>query len=496
MANSTPLPPVARTDSEIDYKPISGVAVAAVVVSGFFVLFVLSTSIAAMITKRPALNIPFLFLAGLGLALSIAARAHIRRSEGTRAGLSWASAAWWMSVLGGVGFGAYLGASFLALQKQSNGSAMDWFELLKKNKVDHAFVLTLPPLQRPQDYQKLGDDDLGKVLDGRFGAGPLPGFRNSEIARFFQRNGNEVEVVSLGMSDWQQIENGYRVQCSYQLKSPEGVFDLNLALSGTEGENLVGRVWHVGVEGGLSSKGRTSYGRLVLELQDEARGNAIEWLKSASFHDREAIYLATLPTSERVARENALVIRRMIEKWLEVYVPAYIAPVLADPKVQDVAITDLLARNFFQLEGMPLLTEDKKNSFREIWKACIFLPVGATRLQTPESGPQPLIAIDAKEIAYRFPLEIGLPGTPISYAKARLVLVSNTPDLLKELQELKAKGKANPGELDKSETQLLKSRTARNWRVERIETDLEPLVAPSRPGGPGGPPGGGGGPGH
>ncbi len=211
------LPAVPGVGSESDYKPVSGVAVAAVLVAGAYVALMLGTTVFAMYSKRSALNIHLLWLAALGLALAVAARLHIRRSEQTRTGMACVQAAWWMSVLGGAAFGAYIMASQLAVQQQAERSTEEWFKLLREKKIDHAFLFTLPPNVR----QDIRSDDT-ESLELRFGPGPLSGFRNCELARFFKRNGEDVQTKLLGVNNFDQIENGYRLSLAYLLKSPGG----------------------------------------------------------------------------------------------------------------------------------------------------------------------------------------------------------------------------------------------------------------------------------
>src|SRR5262245_46962964 len=128
-----PSPPLERPASEIDYKPMSGLAVAAMVVTGIYILAIAIIASFALYYRKPTLSWSWLFLAGLGLALTIAARIQIRRSEGTREGMKLTTISWWLSVLGGAAFAAYLVASSLALRKQSEDEAQRFFTLLKKN---------------------------------------------------------------------------------------------------------------------------------------------------------------------------------------------------------------------------------------------------------------------------------------------------------------------------------------------------------------------------
>lgn len=486
MANM-PLSPVERPASEMDYQPISGVAVAAIVVSGIYVLTVSIVAGFALYTHKPSLTMSWLFLAGLGLVLSIAARIHIRRSEGTRTGLKLANVAWWLSVLGGTTYGAYLYASNLALDKQSEKTALEWFDLLKKQKFDQGYLQILDPTRR----QGVNADNKAE-LEAQFGAGSLPKYRNSELVRFFQRGVDEVDVVSLGVRSREQIKEGYQVDCSFLLKSAEGTFEANMVLIGVEGENIVGREWFIpNPEIALTPKTITTYGRLYMELNGDALKFSQKWVESLMNRTPDLAYIDTLPQSERpplldfVNSKRALASQLAGGGLVSSRLPAGMIAPKIDPTNKEAAAADLQARNFFLIEGVALPTEEKKKKFLDAWKQGFLLNAGTTRLQNTDTISR--LTIAPQEIQFSYPVEIGLPTSPVTFAKARVVVVSTVPELLKELGELRAKGRANPEVADKTEKELLPSRPAREWRVIRLESNLEPLAAPPQKGGPGGP---------
>jgi hypothetical protein len=487
---SLPAPPPSRPASEIDYKPLSWLAVAAIAVAGAYLVFVLVTGGAALWYKKPTLNIFPLFLAGTGLVLAVVARAQIRRSEGTRDGRRMAGAAWWISVLGGAAYGAYLYASILALRQQSDKVALEWLDLLKQGKTDQAFLYVIDPASR----QNVNPENRFE-LEGRFGGGLLPTFRSSELVRFYHRNGADVEVTPLGMSGWQQVEGGYQVESAFKLRAPEGSFTLNIMLIGSEGPNVAGREWHIRFsDQSLVTNSRTTYGRLLLELLGEAGGVSQAWLESLSRKMPAVAYIDTLPAAER-GRYRALLDAKMA--GLVPYVPmeqlvrAALPLAKQEQGADDPLAAALVDRGLFQVEGAKFVTEETKAKLRGVWSLGDIAPAGKRRLQNPETGPQ--LTFDGKQVTFVLPVEVGLPGSPVGYAAGRLVLVSDTPELVKELKELKEQGKADPDRADTTQDELLRSRPSRNWRVERIETTLEPLQMQQRSGPPGG--GGPGGPG-
>ncbi len=496
MADMLNTRPLDHSVTEIDYKPISGWAVAALTISGIYIAWAGSIAVTALYYHRPALSWFVVILAAIGLVLSIVARIHIKRSEGTRDGLKQATIAWWLSVLGGVAFLAYLFASKLALEQQAERAANEWFSLLKEAgsdpvKLNQAFLQTIEPTRR----QNIDPAD-STGLEAHFGAGPLPSFRNSELLRLFERNGKDVEVASLGVSSLQQTEAGYQLDYTFQIRSPEGIANLNLVLFGSEGKNIAGREWHVGMPpGGLTIQSTTTYGRLLLLLQDEAREVGMTWMFAYKAKDSASYYLLTLPADKRAPLAAALdAVRIAIHKIAGLTVPPLSLVAIPDvtltpneAKPSDFPFYALNANRFFHFGTV---TNETKRRMREAFRFGRMERGGESRLINLETTPQLLVT--PQEIRYTFPVELGIPGTPMGFYGGRLVIVSRVPELIAELNDLYAKGKANPGAKDETANPLAQ-RPPRNWQAVRLEVNLEPLQAPKQgpgPGaGPGGPPG-------
>jgi hypothetical protein len=281
----------------------------------------------------------------------------------------------------------------------------------------------------------------------------------------------------MGMSNLDQIENGFRIDLAYLLKSPEGDFEVHLALAGTEGQNTVGREWQIGMfqstqgarvgDGSLTIKGLTEYGRLVQGLQEEAFGQGQQWLAAVQKRQMDDVLFATLAIADRPRFVAYLLARRIgapLPLWLLAPIPAGEFDVAAG----DSGFDALARRGFFKLEGPDAGTEESKKKLRELWSLGGLTSVGNRSLQHLEK--MPLISIAADKIEFTLPIEARLPGLPVKFAGARIVLGCDSPDLLREVQEFKAKAKANPAFADRPPPL-----PARNWRVLRLETSLQPL---------------------
>jgi hypothetical protein len=501
MLNTRPLD---QPKAEIDYKPISAWAVAALTVSGIYVLYVGVVAATALHTGRPALSNDYLF-ALIGFVLSIMARAHIKRSEGTRVGLQYATLAWWLSIVGGGAFWAYNVASRIALREQAKDAATEWFDLLKtygKDSkagkpdstvvVNQAFLLTQEPTRR----QGI-DPGNASALDANFGGGPLPAFRNSDLVRYFERNGEDISIKSLGVSTWEQIDAGYKLDFTFELRSPEGIANLNVILFGSEGKNIAGREWHIVMpQGGLTIQSSTTYGRLVQSLHDEARETAMTWMQLFTLKQNAEYYLLTLPAKDRAPLAAALDATRIaLIKVAGMPVPPL--TFTAFPKItltpeeakSGLAVFHALqARDFF---AVGTVTDDKKNQLRDAFRVAMMMRGGESRLINLETAPQ--INVTSQEVRFTFPIDMALGGRTGGFCGGRLVLVSQSPQLVAELNDLYGKGKANPeAKIDEAQVSSIMQRYPREWRVARLETTLEPLQAPKQGPGAGMPMAGGG----
>src|SRR4051812_180434 len=104
MAEAPSRPPtLPSTADAAPYAPVSWLAVAAMLSTVLFAVFLLVTGYGAYKDKRPLLQEWLLVLPVAAIVLSFAARRVIRNSEGTRTGelfgVDLPNAAWWVSLV-------------------------------------------------------------------------------------------------------------------------------------------------------------------------------------------------------------------------------------------------------------------------------------------------------------------------------------------------------------------------------------------------------------
>jgi hypothetical protein len=237
------------------YRPLSVPAAAGFALAALYAGFLVVEAVVAWPSGTPLL-MPAAWLLWPAAALVVSALGWVRvqRSEGTRAGGRLASWGMLLSVLFGLGYGAYHAAAYHALQQQAEGLADRWINLLRDGRLDEAFLLTLPPKQRPE----AAGAALHRQLERRFNVNQLGDpqavlatFGKSPLVRLFGPGdageaGTGIETQPLGVRAWEYRDGAYHVQVGYKVTTPEREAEVQVVLSGSEGEaRQEGRQWVV-----------------------------------------------------------------------------------------------------------------------------------------------------------------------------------------------------------------------------------------------------------
>jgi hypothetical protein len=443
LRQAAPLP----IDSPGNYKPISGVAIAAMVVAGLSGLLMLVIGLFVVFARKPFL-VPLLLLLPLaGVGLAVAARWHIENSEGTRTGERLTGLAWWVSVLSAAGYAAYLGANELAVRQQSTTFARNFFNELKQGQYDKAFLMTIGPAQR----QGIDPVKNPTGLEVRFGGpeGPLTNFRYSELIRLFKRAGDRVSVADTGVRSPSYEGGGYRMIINFELKTPEGIFDIPLVLIGSEGKEFVGRQWSVLPESVMNIANRkfTRAGRLAVDVANDARTAINDWLKLHAERKFTELYAMTLPAGQR-PKPGADIAGSQMDEFLE-------------------------GRTLIRL---PDGTYPASKSFelRSIIKnGTIRFPMS---LLKPGLAGLPDLVISNDSIIASLPVEL---APPLGFTfLGRMYLRLGNPEAEKIIREEYAKNWPNPIISTDLQQSLLGELPPRDWQVLYIETTLQPPPPP------------------
>ena len=241
MAELTPLSSVQRP-SDSEYEPVSGYAVAAAAITGLFVVALVAIAVQTMIASRAARSWELLVLPIAGFIFAVIARSHIRNSEGTRTGMRLANICWWVSILGGAGFTAYLYANSLALDYESGKFVDQMFNELKAGKTQEAFENYLVA---PEERNRVGPNAPPEVFEREYGPSGYTAFRNHEMVHLFQRNGSAVNFERVKIKESGQDAAGLYATHIYRLKCPEGEFEVQVKAVAAEVKKGGKQLWRI-----------------------------------------------------------------------------------------------------------------------------------------------------------------------------------------------------------------------------------------------------------
>jgi hypothetical protein len=490
MAESTTPPSLPSTADATPYVPVAWLAVVAISVAGAFAVTLLALAVAAFTNKKPLLEDWLLALPAITIVLSFAARRVIRNSEGTRAGENLAVYAWWIALVLGLCYVAYLFAIDFAIRRDARGEATRWVDLIAKGTDDdliRAFLRALPPGAR----QGVSPDDKYQI-QARF-RDELLIFRHCDLVKLAVRNKGEFEFTAGGVT-WTPRPGAVECVLNGTVKCPEGTFPMTINLRGADATaegGGGGRQWMISRPGAAgffdqARVTRTDYGWWVffLELDGDAFGRAfVSHLAPGPTSHLPAYRAFVAPGGDRpgwgaVAAERDP--RTTLITQLMFAVPARAA-------FGDSGFAEYMDTQFFKLPGGAEPTSEQKKRFFASWNVLGLRPAG-DKLRDGAGNiidKEGTITVTDTAIEVRVPVEIPVLGTGrVEAARGRVVVACTDPAVLAELKALRAS--ANPAQGTASPPEELKSKRI-PWRVVRVESDMVPVNATQRgPGGPGG----------
>jgi hypothetical protein len=506
VAELTPIPSARQTASAQDYKPVSGYAVAATVVAGAFVLLLLLVVANALLTKRSALEYPLLVLPAVGLVLAILARSHIKNSEGTRIGMKLANAAWWVSVLGGAGYGAYLYANEFVLERESAGVADKFFNELKEGRIESSFLHLVPPEERDRV-----SPDAGEGFAVAYAKSGFFEFRRHDIVRLLKRNGKAATIERVGVKDVKQAEGAFHATHIYNLECPDGRFEIQVKMTATEPKRGGKPVWQIPSRPApniaVKALELSEYGRMTMELELEAFQFARMWTMHLSQNHPVMAQGMTVPETDRVAMDQAIIAaavtaggpafaaplspdllpaERRQARRVALYGPGLLAggPAVSPARVSQLAFDDLMDQDFFQRdEAKSPYPVEKLAKLRELWASPRLGLAQSPRVMfdvmvTPEA---PTMRLTANEMWVEMPAELF--ENAVTFDRCTIGVVCDNPLVVAALNAAKAKGLNSLAATSGGAASL----PERQWRIGWVRSDLEamPVVAaPSAAKGP------------
>jgi hypothetical protein len=291
------------------YRPVSGLAIAALVIAVGYAIVVGGVAIIALASGTPVFPGTWtLIIPAISFTLAVIASRQIRMSEGTRSGLGLVTWAWWLSILFGVGYGAVYGGTLLAVWWQADADIQRYFfDKIRAGKVDEAFAFTIDPEERAaaskreEMIARFGQPEGGKKSR-------LAQFREHEIVQFIRQGGSETKIKSLGLKDWEYKDKGYTVLQVYRITTPAGVMDAGLGVRSRESREYKGRRWQLLFNQAnytyVASRQNTPYGNKLEAYRQLAHIFGGRWMRKQKEGDFTVVFLATREPQERARLER------------------------------------------------------------------------------------------------------------------------------------------------------------------------------------------------
>jgi hypothetical protein len=329
MSETTPHPGAVGGEApaeHVAYQPLSLLAIAGFGVAVVYAAVVLLGFLAWLVLGSPWLMSLWTLLIPLAaVVLSLIARARIQRSEGTLAGLALTRWGITLSVLFGLIYTSYTAATYLVFRQQAQAFTQQWFAELAAGNTEKAFVLTLPPVSRPD----LSSPNLRNDLENRFNTpgemsrrGYYSDFLASPEVRLLLQAGPEVEIKPRGVSGLDYVQGGYQVKQTYQVTAPDWNYELLVTVHGVkpQGKEFQGRQWQVRMpELQRRTFNPTARGRALQNAQVQAQAFAMNWANQLRAGELDKVYLATRDPAERERLAKAG--RPEVPSWLNAFVP-------------------------------------------------------------------------------------------------------------------------------------------------------------------------------
>jgi hypothetical protein len=256
------------------YKPISALAVAALLVSILAALVITGFGVAAAVSRRPFLSGFVVALSAAALALAITAKIQLARSQGTRAGGKIANAALLLSLVFGSGYLAYWFAIDFAVGRQAREIADRFVLFLIDGQPERAFRL----MREPAQQRSMSDDP--ESIRRRFGNTDLALFNRSDLPRLLRSWKGRTEYSYEGVRSIDVTPAGYEVALNYRFHFPEGIYPVGITALGSDDPDTGQRQWQLifGKTGPRSDERKlTKLGKLIFDLQVKSHSGLPEW---------------------------------------------------------------------------------------------------------------------------------------------------------------------------------------------------------------------------
>ena len=325
MTEATDRPnPVSVAPADVSQRPYSSVsylAIGGLIISVAYVGVMTIGAGIALLNRTPWILPVWTFVFPLGAALLCwAARVRIHNSEDSLTGAALTTWGLWLTLSFGLVYAAYYSACYLSITGQATAFSDGWFDDLKKDQLDVAYLKSLAP-PRPAADAQLRDRLELDHNSGPEGKGAFTDFRQSQLVRQLEQGGGPDQVQNLGIQSWGYEQGGYQVQILYRMTTPSMTSEFLVTAFGVENEESGARQWYIKNIQPNAQPLLTDEGRRMTHLTEDARSFAQNWLNDVYNWDWDKAYLDTLSPADR--KNQAAELKRPLKERSKAFQNGY-----------------------------------------------------------------------------------------------------------------------------------------------------------------------------
>jgi hypothetical protein len=473
MAETAPPRLPSTSTADINYAPYAVLAVLALVVSLLFAVVLGILAVMAFVAHQPFVEPLFLVLPIAAVVLAYAARRQIQNSEGTRAGMPLVNTAWWLALVGGMGYAAYMVSYQIGVREDAKSSFTAWAKHLDQIDLNdpkspdffYVFEGSLEP--EKQGKVKIGQAEmLYRQLKPQVSSA-----RQSFLVRLGNRYRGQIQFDVGGLDNWVQDASGQKGSLKVTFKCPEGETTCSIPM-------LAKRIdgqwkWQITLSatGNVVAVRVTPYGQYVTDIIASGYAMVHDALLPAMFLRTENPVIlhqfadASKPYPAKGWADSRTFSRGAVLGTAGCYYPT--------PPDYDA----LIARYFEPAEkGDPVREAEQRRNFTQCWKYGRIVPPGRVVPSNPDQ--QPILSFLKDAVEMRVPVELQTPAMESTGTAARgaVVLRCDDPKTLAKLDELRRSAATDRLE---NMSQPTVGWSTIPWRLQAVESDMK-VLAPLR----------------
>jgi hypothetical protein len=482
MADAAPR--LSPSGDPVGYAPYSVTAILAAILAGIFLVAIVILGGAALIGGTQLVEPLLLILPAGVLVLAFAARRQIANSEGTRVGVNLCNFAWWVAILGGSGYGAYLVGRMVGVQQDTKEALVQWMTTLQKaDPIDprnpdfhRAFQMTIDTgRQKSLEAKTVAEIELAQrgFSDDTPSTIGITRFRQIDLVRVLHRNRDYAPQFTFdGLQSWQQDQSGLRCKSTGTLRCPEGEFRLlfDMMRQPVPGDRPAWRV--VAPPGGFVGSAKlTRYG-MQLEKMEYYGRSLVTTAMLTTFAGLPHYRPQLIADFERPG-EFVVALRYFSRRLAESAAVGVAASVRPEPPGYETMIKSQffapIARADAAKDG------DPRERFFAAWREGRIVPSGIILNDTPDTYP--ILTVTEKMVELRVPVEIQSPRLESSQSAARgaVVLVCDDADYIAKLNELR-RAAATETPIETPPPGAVSETVP--WKLVRIVSDMKHVTMP------------------